>query len=153
LEDLSDDERATIDRAVTALDAANTWLAPAQLHVAYRTRDEVALFLLHAAATPEAFRTREGAAVDPLDLALHMKVLPRLAGGSRALRQAVRGLLGWAVTGAAFQDDADARSVLDAWDAAGRPNAYPDARFPRTAARLCLMWERLLTEGFTSFWV
>jgi MoxR-like ATPase len=153
LENLSDDERATIDRAVEALDAANAWLAPAQLHVAYRTRDEVALFLLHATATPEAFRTRDGTSVNPLDLALHMKVLPRLAGGSRALRQAVRGLLGWAVTGAAFRDDADARSVLDAWDAAGRPNAYSDARFPRTAARLCLMWERLLTEGFTSFWV
>lgn len=153
LEELSDDDRATIERAVAALDAANTWLASAQLHVAYRTRDEVALFLLHAAATPEAFRTRDGTSVDPLDLALHMKVLPRLAGGSRALQQAVRGLLGWAITGAAFQDDTDARSVLDTWDEDGRPNAYPDARFPRTAARLCLMWERLLTEGFTSFWV
>ena len=52
-----------------------------------------------------------------------------------------------------FKEDEDARPLLDAWDAAGRPNHLPDTRFPRTAARLCLMWERLLTEGFTSFWV
>ena len=28
-----------------------------------------------------------------------------------------------------------------------------DADYPRTAARLCLMWERLETDGFTSYWL
>lgn len=150
---LSAAERALVARVIEELVAANTLLAPAQAQVAYRTRDEVVLFMLHAAETPDAFRTRAGEAVDPLDLALHMKVLPRLAGGSHALRYALRGLLGWAMTGSAFTDDADVRPVLDAWEATGRPHALPDARFPRTTARLCLMWERLATEGFTSFWV
>ena len=49
------------------------------------------------------------------------------------------------------------QSLLDAflerWEAAGRPNSLPEALFPRTAARLCLMWERLVVEGFTSFWI
>jgi len=150
---LSDDDRTRIDRAVGVLSTLNTFLAPAQVQVAYRTRDEVALFVLHAADVAASFRTRSGAAVDPLDLALHMKVLPRLQGGSRTLRRAVLGLLGWATSGAPFADDEDARAVLDAWDAAGRPHALPDASFPYTAARLCLMWERLLSEGFTSFWI
>ena len=48
---------------------------------------------------------------------------------------------------------AEARGLLDAWEDAGRPAALPDARFPRTAARLALMWERFLAEGFTSFWL
>ncbi len=153
LGDLTRPEGAAVDRAVEALAALNGFLTPAQAQVAYRTRDEAALFVLHAADVAASFRTRAGAAVDPLDLALHMKVLPRLQGGSRALRHAVLGLLGWAASGETFREDEDARAVLDAWDAARRPNALPDARFPRTAARLCLMWERLLTEGFTSFWV
>ncbi len=153
LSDLSDDEHAAVDHAVEALAALNVFLTPAQVQAAYRTRDEVALFILHAADVAAAFRTRSGDLVDPLDLALHMKVLPRLQGGSRPLRHAVLGLLGWAASAETFRDDEDARPLLDAWDAAGRPNHLPDTRFPRTTARLCLMWERLLTEGFTSFWV
>ncbi len=153
LADLAPGEREALERVVAALEEANAFLAPAQVQAAYRTRDEVALFVLHAAAVAGAFRTRTGDPVDPLDLALHMKLQPRLHGGSRALRRALLGLLGWAATGAAFRDEADASAVLDAWDAAACPGALPDARFPHSAARLCLMWERLLTEGFTSFWV
>lgn len=150
---LDDEGRALVDRAVQALAATNALLIPAQVQIAYRTRDEVALFLLHAAAFPEAFRTRAGTPVDPLDLALHMKVLPRLAGGSAPLRHAVLGMLGWAATGTPFRDAAEARSLLDTWTDAGRPTHLPDARFPRSTARLCLMWERLTLEGFTSFWI
>ena len=153
LADLDDEERAQIDRAIEALLAINTFLTPAQVQVAYRARDEIALFVLHAAEVAASFRTRTGENVDPLDLALHMKVLPRLVGGSRPLRRAVLGLLGWAYDGEALYDEEAARPVLDAWEAAGRPSALPDAAFPRTSARLCLMWERLLTDGFTSFWV
>lgn len=151
--DPTEAERARIEEVVAALQAANAFLAPAQVQIAYRSRDEVALFVLHAAEVGAVFRTRAGDAVDPLDLALHMKMLPRLMGGSRPVRQAVLGLLGWAVTGTGFRTEADARAVLDAWDAAGQPSALPEARFPRTAARLCLMTRRLLTEGFTSYWV
>lgn len=152
LRDLDAAARARLDAVTRALAEANEHLAPAQLQVAYRTRDEAALFALHAAEVAAAFRTRTGVPVDPLDLVLHMKVLPRLLGGSRPLRRAVFGLLGWAMTGASFTED-DVRAALDAWEAAGSPNAVPEARFPRTAARLCLMAARLLEEGFTSFWV
>src|SRR5690606_30905881 len=111
--------------------------------VAYRTRDEVALFVLHAAETPEAFRTRTGEPVDPLDLALWMKVLPRLQGSSPTLRRALRALLGWAVTGAPAERDDELRALLDTWTTAGYPNRWPEAAFPMTAARLAHMWLRL----------
>jgi len=147
------EERACINRVVETLTAVNGFLMPAQLQVAYRTRDEVVLFLLHAAEAAHAFRSRDGTPRDPLDLAIQMKVLPRLLGGSRPLRRALLGLLGWAATGRGFDDEDDARALLDPWDRAGRPAYLADAPFPGTAARLCLMWDRLAAEGFTSFWV
>ena len=148
----TDAERTRIGQIIEALGTVNALLAPAGLQVGYRTRDEMALFDLHAAEIARCFVTRDGAPVDSLDLALHMKVLPRIVGGSGAVRHAVLGLLGWARSGAPPLTEAEARGALDEWDALGRPGALPGARFPRTAARLCLMWERFLAEGFTSFW-
>lgn len=152
LSGLSRDEEAALAHVIEVLTAANRILTPAQLQVGYRTRDEVALFVLHAAEVAGAFRTRTGLPVDPLDLALQMKVLPRLQGGSRPVRQAVCALLGWAAEGRTFAEDDEARPLLEAWERDNRPTYLPGMRFPRTAARLCLMWERLLSEGFTSFW-
>jgi 5-methylcytosine-specific restriction enzyme B len=116
-------------------------------------RDEVALFVLQAREIASAFVTAEGGSVDPLDLAIHMKVLPRIIGGSSAIRRVVGQLCGWAVNGKSFEDDSDVVTAVDRWAADGRPSAYPEARFPRSAARLSLMYERLQTEGYTSFWL
>ena len=152
LSDLSEAERRTVERVVATLEEANGLLTPAGYGIGYRTRDEAALFVLHATETPEAFRTREGEPVAPLDLALTMKVLPRIAGGSRSVRQALFSLLGWAIDGAPLASEDDARDVLDTWERAGRPAAISGARFPRTASRLALMTDRLLADGFASFW-
>ena len=148
----SDAEQKQLDRVLETLQTLNRWLLPAGFPVAYRTRDEVALFVLHAAETPEAFRTRTGEPVDPLDLALWMKVLPRLQGSSPTLRRALRALLGCAVTGAPAERDDELRALLDTWTTAGYPNRWPEAAFPMTAARLAHMWLRLESEGFASFW-
>ncbi len=152
LASLSDDERRVAEAAVAAVAEANGFLAPAGLGVGYRSRDEAALFALHTADTPDAFRTRAGETVDPLDLALLMKLLPRIAGGSHAVRHALFALLGWATDGAPLRSDDDAREAVEAFERAGRPFALAGARYPRTAARLALMTERLLTEGYASFW-
>jgi 5-methylcytosine-specific restriction protein B len=147
------DDRAEIDRVVDVLVQVNAILLQAQLQVGYRTRDEIALFVLHAADVGDSFVTRDGTAVDSLDLALLMKILPRIAGGSAPIRQVVVGLLGLATRGTALDGDAQADDVAAAWRTGGRPAAIASARFPRTAARLCLMWDRLAAEGFTSYWL
>ena len=146
-------EEQEIDRVVAALEDLNRLLSAAQLQVGYRTRDEVALFVLHSRDLPDSFVDQSGASVDPLDLALHMKVLPRIAGGTASVRRTLLHLLGWAHGGKALASEDEAQSVLDEWERYGRPAALGGARFPRTAARLCLMWERLLGEGFTSYWL
>ncbi|HEX9951389.1 MAG TPA: AAA family ATPase, partial [Rubricoccaceae bacterium] len=119
---LSTDERAEVQRAVDAVAEALPVLGA--LGPGYRTRDEVALFALHGRGTPAAFRTREGAPVDPLDVALAARLVPRLDGRPDAAAR----LLAWA-------SGQTARDALDTWDAAGRPAALAGARFPIMAAR------------------
>ncbi len=48
--------------------------------------------------------------------------------------------------------DAEAREAVEAWVNKDRPAALGEA-FPRSHARLCLMWERLEDEGFASYWL
>ena len=151
LEDLAQDERRAVERTVGAVAEADALLAPAGLGVGYRARDEAALFVLHAAETPDAFRQPDGAAVDALDLALLVKLLPRLDGASAAARTAAFGLLGWAWTGAAA-DAREAQALADDWADAGRPASVEGARFPRTAARLARIAEGALDDGVASFW-
>lgn len=144
--------RGAAERATETLKKVNECLVHCQLQVGYRTRDEVILFLMNAEELSDAFRTRGGELVDPLDLALMMKVLPRLVGGSNAIRRTMVGLLGLAHGQIMNESDA-ADIVVDAWTSAGRPDSIEGVAFPRTASRLCLMWERLLSEGYTSFWL
>lgn len=153
LQDLSDDERKTVGHVVTKLTEANAILAQAQVQVGYRVRDEVALFVLHARELEKWFRTQPGEPVGPLDLALHMKLLPRLVGGSGAIRRVLLQLLGWAVDGKPDRPEEDLTAHVTRWSSDRRPSTLAEAQLPRTAARLCLMWDRLQQEGFTSYWV
>jgi len=136
------DARGVLDHVVDVLVQVNAILTQAQLQVGYRTRDEIASFVLAAADTPDSFVTRDGTAVAPLDLALVMKILPRIAGGSAPIRQVVIGLLGFATRGKALDDDPQAEEIASSWRAvdrpaaAGRPCRSADACCPpRTAPR------------------
>jgi hypothetical protein len=146
----------------------NEILQQAQLQIAYRTRDEIVQFVLHAGEIKAHFVTRDAHAVDPIDLALMMKILPRIIGGTGPVREVVIELLLFAAAKRAEPPKAEsvrpesstrgtpetlATEIARAWRAAGRPAALADVKFPRTAARLCLMWLRLLGDGYTSFWL
>jgi hypothetical protein len=109
--------------------------------------------MLNAEEVRSSFRSRHNKAVDPLDLALSMKILPRIVGGSNAIRRTLLGLLGLAIQGQPFDNEDVIGSQVENWDKAGRPAALDRAKLPRSAARLCLMWDRLETEGFTSYWL
>lgn len=153
LKNLSDIERNQIRSIVATLIEINQILHQAQLQLAYRSRDEIVFFVLHAQEMLDSFVTTNGDKVDPLDLALQMKVLPRIAGGSGPIRKLILQLLGWSWSGTSFQNEDAAEDVLSEWTKANKPHSLPGADFPRTCARLCLMWERILHEGYTSFWL
>ena len=148
LAELSDAEAEVVSRAARAVAQASAVLAPAGLGAGYRARDEAALFCLHASETPDVFRTSDGAAVDPLDLALVSKIVPRIDGARAPARAATYSLLRWAVG----EDAPDARAVVDGWTDSGRPGSLDGARFPRTAARLARIAEGALEDGVASFW-
>ncbi|HIG74720.1 MAG TPA: EVE domain-containing protein [Bacteroidetes bacterium] len=149
---LSDDDRQRVERAVRAVAEADAILAPAGLGVGYRSRDEIALFSLHAADVAASFRTREGAPVGGLDLALAAKLLPRLDGAGSAVREATARLFVWAAEGRSDGREHDAVALVDAWRDEGRPDVLPGAPFPRTAARLARLVDGVLEDGVAAFW-
>ena len=96
---------------------------------------------------------REGNAVDPLDLALQMKLLPRIIGSGAAIKRCLLGLLGWAMTGLRLETEDEANSIVELWEQAGRPPSLTDGKYPGLAAKLCLMWQRFAADGYTSYWL
>ncbi|MBX9721873.1 MAG: hypothetical protein K2X81_10800, partial [Candidatus Obscuribacterales bacterium] len=150
---ITDSERDQINKTVDTLVRLNEILTQAQLQLAYRSRDEIALFVLHANDLLSSFVTRDGNSVSPLDLAVQMKVLPRIAGGSGAIRKLVLELLGWSWRGSIFKEEDDAKPLIAEWSESRKPQFLSTAEFPRTCARLCLMWERIRHEGYTSYWL
>jgi hypothetical protein len=153
LSNLDEPSLALIQSSIAWLKRINDCLTCSQLQVGYRTRDEMILFLLNAEEIRSSFRSRDNKVVDPLDLVLSMKILPRIVGGSNAIRRTLLGLLGLAIQGQPFDSEDVVGSQVDKWDKAGRPATLVSAKLPRSAARLCLMWDRLETEGFTSYWL
>jgi 5-methylcytosine-specific restriction enzyme B len=153
LTDPTEDERRRINSTITELEAANSILQRAQLQVGYRVRDELALFTLHAHDLHEVFVDGSEVRVDPLDVGLTMKLLPRIAGGNDLIRDVLIRLLGWAARGESNLTESRVTDVVETWREAGAEDVVGDARLPRTTARLCLMWSRLEGEGFTSYWL
>ena len=117
--------------AVQELEQLNGYLARLQLHVGYRVRDEIILFCMNAQNALSSFVTLGGEDIDPLDLAIMMKVLPRVQGGSQGVRMLLDSLAIWAAGGE---------------DGSGR-------QFGVCAERIGVMSDRFNQEGFTSFWL
>jgi hypothetical protein len=153
LADLKQPDIELINATVQELVRLNEILAQAQLQLAYRSRDEIVLFVLHAKEVSDSFVTETGGAVNPLDLAIQMKVLPRITGSSSTVKTLLQELLGFAIDGDRSMSDEAAASLLTDWLTARKPSFIDAARLPRTAARLCLMLHRLQQEGYTSNWL
>ncbi len=127
-----------VRRVIDALITVNQSLSNAQLQVGYRVRDEVAMFCLEAQRCPEQFATSTAGNVDPLDIAIAMKVLPRIQGSGHVIRTLLDSLLEWAT--------AKDGSNLD-------PETGLPASFPFCEERIQLMKRRLQDTGFASYWI
>lgn len=117
-------------KAIAILKDVNDILQPLQQHVGYRVRDDVAMFLENAQGCLNLFVTSDGERVDPLDLALFMKILPRIQGSSSTLAPALDSLL----------------------EVAAGENSLKRA-FSLCQDRVELMKKRLHQDGFASYWV
>lgn len=117
---------------IETLSTLNEILSPIQLQVGYRVRDEVAMFCLVAQECAASFTTTTAGTVDALDLAVAMKVLPRLQGGGASIKKALAELKEWS-------NPTTSSTSLRA--------------FPFCEARIDLMHLRLEEAGFTSYWL
>lgn len=126
-----------VGRVISALETINQALAPLQMQVGYRVRDEIAMFVLSAHDCPDSFVGGDESVINPLDLAIAMKVLPRIQGTGPALRTGIEQLIAWA----------------DPQDATASTTGIETESFPFCADRLRMMLQRLDDTGFTSFWL
>jgi len=126
-----------VGRVITALETINEALTPMQMQVGYRVRDEIAMFVLSALDCADSFVGEDASVTNPLDLAIAMKVLPRIQGTGPTLRSTLTQLLAWA----------DPSSGTES------TTGYETESFPFCADRLAMMIQRLDDTGFTSFWL
>lgn len=120
-----------LQAVVEVLVEVNEILQTAQLQFGYRVRDEICLFWLAARDLSEQFVTSSGTQVDPLDIVIAMKVLPRVQGGGAAVGRVLEALQSWAT---------------------GQSSDHGRA-YPFVADRVALMQARLAESGFTSYWL
>ena len=147
IEPVSPKQEKLINDTIAVLKDVNDCLKPAQLQVGYRVRDEVCLYLLHAQDLKDHFVDESGEKVQPLDLALHMKILPRIQGSSLAIHDTLERLLRWCLK----PQSQDIEEVVNKWKK--EPQIWKQSRYPHTAGRLLTMYARYQQEGFTSYWL
>jgi len=127
-----------VGRVITALTEINKILEAAQMQVGYRVRDEVALFCLAARDAADEFADADQGQMDALDLAIAMKVLPRIQGSTATIGTILDKLEAWATP-----------QVTLGQGAAGDLQSG----FTICADRIRMMKHRLSETGFTSYWL
>lgn len=119
-----------VAQAVATLQEINRLLIECQLQFGYRVRDEIGLFCLAAQSVEDAFQTQDGGTIGALDLAISMKVLPRIQGSGVAITKLLDQLNTWA-----------------------QPGSGDESSFPVSGQRIDLMRRRLAETGFTNYWL
>ena len=114
------------------------------LHFAYRTFDEIAMFTMNAGAAPwfDGFGNSERSA---FDVACLTKILPRFSGVRARLREPLLITLAWAIN--PTRPDVDA--IEQALSTPG--GQAPQAELPRVASKAERMLRRLEATGFASY--
>ena len=130
---------AEVAQMIDTLTQVNDVLEQGQLQFGYRVRDEIVMFCLAAQECLGSFITSATGTVDPLDLAIAMKVLPRIQGGGETIRKVLEGLQAWASPDAVAEE--------------GAPPNGEKAGFPFCADRVELMLRRWREAGFASYWL
>ena len=128
---------ASVQKWIEELIRINEILEGAQLQFGYRLRDEVIMFCLAAEENRANFITSEQIEANPFDLAVGMKILPRIQGSGSAVKKVLEELAQWAA-GTANSDNTPGES---------------SSAYPFTEQRLIMMNERIGQSGYTSYWL
>lgn len=141
--DLGKEERRTLTElgVIEFLRSVNSALEIADLHFAYRVRDEVAFYLLlnreHSLMSHD----------DALDFQLMQKVLPRINGSSERVQRVLLKMLELLTGVRTDHREQDMNELTKAID------QRPSPKFSRSVKKLLFMLRRFDEDRFTSFWV
>lgn len=124
------------------LQAINEILKKADAHVGYRVRDEIVFYMLNN--RKDALLTEEEA----FDNEIMQKILPRIQGGSSAVKNLLTELFKW--LSGDFSGYAEGKSIYD------QMKTYIDSKgtkYPKSAEKIMYMIRRYEEDGFTSYWL
>lgn len=138
--DLTNDDKRSIENEMRTLKQVNQILQNADLHFAYRVRDEIAFYLL--------LNKKLGLMADStaLDFQLVQKVLPRIHGSSERIQTVLIELLnlleGTTISTSNFQfSNAESKVNVET------------LKYRRSSRKILFMLKRFDDDRFTSFWL
>jgi hypothetical protein len=138
--DLSKKDKQSLSGEIELLKAINEILEKADLHFAYRVRDEVAFYLLN---------NKKHKLLDnnqAIDYQIMQKVLPRIQGSSPRVEQILKDLLKMFNKQLKIDDK-------DTYDEVAKAMETVDEKpYPMSTEKLLFMLKRFDDDGFTSFW-
>lgn len=138
--DITKEDQSELGDFIEKLQRINQCLEPADLHFAYRVRDEMAFYLL---LNKKYKLLSEGEA---FDFQLMQKVLPRIQGSSAAVKNALLSLLK-ELESIVLSPDEFNQSNLEA-----KVKQVSNPKYPRSLRKIVFMLKRYDNDGFTSFW-
>lgn len=119
-------------------------LRPHDLHFAYRTFDEIAMFTMNAAAAPW-FDGFDHSELSAFDVACLTKILPKFSGVRARLRCPLIQVLAWAIDPSSPDPDAVEHLLNES------TGAIPDPELPNVASKAERVLRRLEETGFASY--
>jgi hypothetical protein len=138
--DLSSEEKSKINEELQRLKHINEILKIADLHFAYRVRDEFAFYLMLNN------RSRLLDEKIAFDFQLIQKVLPRIHGSSERVQKVLVKLLNFLEGQSFSEENVDLEYILKTIDP-------EELSYPRSSKKILYMLKRYEDDRFTSFWL
>jgi hypothetical protein len=138
--DISEDERQQIQSEIELLKDVNEILKEADLHFAYRVRDEVAFYLII---------NNKQKLLDPkdaIDFQLMQKVLPKIHGSSERVQKVLVELIN-------LLEGKEFKSENFEYDEIIKMIDIANLKFRRSTKKILFMLKRFEEDRFTSFWL
>ena len=145
IRDVKEADRKKVQIAIRLLTQINKVLREADLQIGYRIRDEVVFYMLNRYEIRELISEKEA-----LDFQILQKILPRIHGSSRRIKEALNGLLEVLLPAqlsiSPSMQSKEIRLLLH------QKNKLTPA-WPKSVEKLLFMLRRMEEDGFTSFWI
>jgi len=132
-----------IEKTTRILQDINQKLKPANLQVGYRIRDEINFYMIYNK------RHNLMEFNKALDYQIHQKILPRIQGSSRVLKEILLDLFEFTAGGQFSVEQGQQSSDLKDHLISN----YGDIEYYNSAKKIAEMIERYEQDGFTAFWL